>query len=361
MTNGNDRKVHRDNMKAVRSCPNELKDNFTALLIWPKIKECKYPCVQWLEDCRGTREAFEEWTVERNTLKQEIELHDLPFNSEHSWPPMASIDLSFVEYAFRKLGWTYPAASRCNMGELNKEMVYYDLNSKDKLNDWYKKHCSRYMSTQDNTEVRGPIMYFSCLHDNHEQFWTTLNFHRANFSKMIEMSDGGIRQSALFYMKINYYVRELMEELTQTDSCPIENCLKCSTDQSEYSFEPHHFCQEGKFYHTRRCESVLMRQGMQTTFLASIASSLANGLQTSDRPNEVNSSRVDLQSITDEALYTIDKLCPNLNVKNENIRKREEKENIKSSFKPFETDTKKNPKKQTDTEIEANLRGMFLR
>lgn len=50
-----------------------------------------------------------------------------------------------------------------------------------------------------------------------------------------------------------------------------------------------------------------------------------------------------------------------MNVKNENIRKREEKENIKSSFKPFETDTKKNPKKQTDTEIEANLRGMFLR
>jgi len=209
LSSGNDRKVHERNIAEVEQCKNEPKSNYTAFLVWPSIKECEYPSIQWLTDCKEPTRAYIKWSTELAKIRNGLlKKHESP-SVEQENPPTCNRDLDFNLYTLKKLGWQ-PGYSR-STNEFNKQIIYYDPTSKGKPNDWV---LDRYGFVHPLAHhLKGAVIVFEMLNDNCPKNWATLNFYRANMYAKVENSNNLSLQPE--------QISEITENWTKQNNCVI--------------------------------------------------------------------------------------------------------------------------------------------
>ena len=119
-----ERAVKVKNLEKIVQCPNELKSNFTGVVVWPEIVSQEYPIVQWLE-----LPVFE-----RNLKIWVKEVYKNPYRIME--PAVKSLDQkrAMAEKLYEHLGWVM-MSNRCQT-LINREhlKLYYEHDHSGKIN-----------------------------------------------------------------------------------------------------------------------------------------------------------------------------------------------------------------------------------
>jgi len=272
LSRSNDRKVHKRNISEVKQCKNEPKSNYKAFLVWPPIKECKYPSIQWLTDCIEPEEAYIKWSIKLEKIRNKLlKKHESP-SVEQENPPACNRDLKFNLYTLKKLGWQ-PGRTR-STNEFNKQIIYYDPTSEGKPNDWVM---DRYGHVHPFPNyLKGPVIVFEMLNDNCPKNWATLNFYRANMYAKVENSNN-------LSLKPEQ-ISEITENWTKQNKCVIPNCSNCSIERFEGEIQTAQGLSIPTEGLSKRCVRLRERYGKQILYVEYLKQLKAEGITNRSAP-----------------------------------------------------------------------------
>jgi len=169
--------VTRNSLKVLQQCQNEVKENRTGYIIWPKIAKNDKPCIQWIEDDGDLTEFYEDW--EKNATASVRA-------RAHLSPPMHSLVGSVVRFGIDRLGWNYNSINNrrswCmrspEVGSREMFYVMWDDKNKSKSNVWFENCFQPFLTHQ--VPVKGPIIVYKWFNKNEPNFRVSLNFHKTN-------------------------------------------------------------------------------------------------------------------------------------------------------------------------------------
>ena len=203
------------NLEKIVQCPNELKSNFTGVVVWPEIVSQEYPIVQWLE-----LPVFE-----RNLKIWVKEVYKNPYRIME--PAVKSLDQkrAMAEKLYEHLGWVM-MSNRCQT-LINREhlKLYYEHDHSGKINGWYQKALDNCWAQGGNASkiIRGPVILMQNMHNDHKDNQVSLNYHRVNLTVMKEFFKIMIEEDGSVTFE-DYY--SMMDEglCKIYDKCPIKDC-----------------------------------------------------------------------------------------------------------------------------------------
>ena len=150
---------------------------------------------------------------------------------------------------------------------INKQIVYYDPQSKGKLNTWASETHGKHHYFPDKG-LRGPVIVFDMLNDNKKNMWATLNFHRATLYAMA-------KNLKIEHEEERLPIFEITEKLTAENKCIIPECMNCSVDPA--------CAKEG--VNTIRFLQVIQRYTMQGIFFKLMKNMRAEGIDNKSGKN----------------------------------------------------------------------------
>ena len=201
------------NLEKVAQCPNEVKSNFTGLIVWPNVCQSEYPSVQWLELPEFKRN-LELWAngLNSNPLLWYARMPAVPSFEEKR---------KMVEDAKRHLGWKC-MANRCQM-LIGRELlkVYFEETHPGKINNWYQSTIDKHLSNSGNISrvIRGPIIYMNNMHDNSEDNRVSLNYHKVLFKVMKEFYELYFEDDKKEMMNFEEFEKKMKNGLLELYDC----------------------------------------------------------------------------------------------------------------------------------------------